>query len=253
MIHRYRSAFVAGLVIGLSLTTGPLVVAQDPSPPASPAASASPAPTLEPAVSPCPSPSPVASPTPSAAPPGAPESSPSLAPELAPTPSPEAEIPCPGETGSAITIPAGASPEEILALGIGGVELTVQSGGLQFVDTGARWYRQLVRALRSQDKTSEDVVQHIGSSEADGVLVGAFQVRGADASLLVDNAVAWLLEGFPSRRHDREAGNVGGKDVTVVRPARAEGRVIYFYPSGDAVWFVMASEAYIAEFLGALP
>ena len=255
MVLRHRLAAVAGLVLGLSLLTGPLVAAQDGSPPTSPLPSPSPVPSLQPgpATSPCPSPAVGASPVASAASSLAPEASPSAIPAASRSAFLQGEVDCPGDIGSTVTIPAGATVEEILALGIGGVELQVVSAPLTNLDPSSRFYRQLERALRRQDKSISDVVQHIGAAEADGVLVGAFQVPGADATPLVDSAIAWLLEGFPSRRHEQEAGQVGGKDVTIVRPARAQGRVIYFYPSADAVWFVMAPDDYAAGFLAALP
>jgi hypothetical protein len=252
MTHTHRLAAVAGLVVGLSIAAVPMAAAQDPSPAptASPEASVVPGASLTPVASPCPSPAALASPVVEAS--ISPVASASPDPAAAGTSFVQAEPPCPGDI-AAIAIPPGATIEEILALGIGGVELTVQSSPLQFVDPSSRWYRQLTRALRSQDKKPEDVLQHLGVSEPDEVLVGAFQVDGADASALVDNAIDWFLQGFPSSRYEREAGVVGGKEVAVIRPARLRGRIVYAYPSGDAVWFVMAPDAYATEFLAALP
>jgi hypothetical protein len=246
MTLRHRLALVAGLVVGLSTAIGPVAVAQDASPSASPAAMASPAPV----VSPCPPPGTVESPAPTASAAAAASASPAAAGTSA---SLQAETTCPDATGSTVVIPAGATVDEILALGIGGVELSVQSGGLQFVDPKSRWYRQLRRQLRAQRKTTDDVVQHIGTaSPPHEVLVAAFEIRGADAAPFLDLAIV-ALTGLELRRLDREAGEVAGKAVTIVRSAQSPDRALYFVPSGDAVWFVIGPDAFVTEFIGALP
>jgi hypothetical protein len=246
MTLRHRLALAAGLVVGLSVTTMPLASAQDASPSASPTAGAS----LAPLTSPCPSPAVVESPAPTASVAPAASASPAVA---SSTSFIQAEVNCPGDTGSATTIPLGTSVEDILELGIGGVEFQVQSGGLSFVDPKSRWFRQLRRELRAQDKSTEDVMQYVATGlPPNEVLVAAFEVRDADATPFLDLAIP-ALTGLELRRLDRSSEEIAGKSVTVVRSPQQRDRPLYFLPSDDAVWFVVGPEAFAAEFLGALP
>jgi len=110
---------------------------------------------------------------------------------------------------------------------------------------------QLVAALVPLGKTLDDV--SVGNATLNDALTGllALRVRGADASMLLPQVTPLIVAKFLSNpggfvqfgKPRQAAARVGGKDVTLLTPARkspsAGQAYAYFYAQDDVVWVII--------------
>ena len=112
-------------------------------------------------------------------------------------------------------------------------------------------FEQLVAALIPMGKTIDDV--SVGNATLNDALTGllALRVRGADASMLLPQVTPLVVAKFLSNpggfvqfgKPRQAAARVGGKDVTLLTPARkspdAGQAYAYLYAHDDVVWVII--------------
>jgi hypothetical protein len=146
---------------------------------------------------------------------------------------------------------------DLIPTSVGGEDLTVQtiegSSGSGFNDPKSRVYKAMTAGLESQGKTVDDITVSAAGDASGTMGILGIQVDGADANAFVDFGIETVLAGLPSRKHEKEPGEVAGKAVTILRPQQSMGRVFYVYPQGDIVWIVGGPDEVLEEIFTALP
>lgn len=140
---------------------------------------------------------------------------------------------------------------------IGGRALEVDSfqGAEAFADSDVP--QAILDALAVQGKTLDDVSIATGYSFDPSTMeligITAIQVAGGDMGSIADAFLQVFNGDTPPA--EQTPGQVGGKDVTVVRPTAesTDDELQYVYPHGDVLWVVAATEPALSEVFSKLP
>jgi hypothetical protein len=155
--------------------------------------------------------------------------------------------------------PAGASPdaglhadldlEARMPTSIGGQVLAVQSlgGTAVFAGTDEAAIQPLLAVIAAQGLTLDDVSIAVAYNEDYSVAITAMRAPGGDARALVDGVLGMAA---PGDQVSQAPGRIAGKEVIVVTDRNGPQQ---FYPQGDILWIIRATEPALTEILTALP
>jgi len=144
-----------------------------------------------------------------------------------------------------------AELEAMLPTQIGGVDVTTQSMSGKDLTTGGGVPAEFTAAIAAIGKTMDDVSAATGYALGESgtySAITAFRVRGTDMSSLQATLLPILLKGQGAEAETTL--QVAGKNVTA---ANVAGNMTYFYPHGDILWVVAATDPALTEIFQKLP
>ncbi len=170
----------------------------------------------------------------------------------------EESAPPDAATTLAQSVFAGAFPAELG--GAPWTSLTVTTGEASFETSSEEDRATMSAILEELDATIEDVAvlnaQQFNEDFSEYSIGSVLRVTDADAARLLELFLPEFAADFEDPM--QEAGQVSGKDVTILYDATTEGifgidQPFYFYATGDTLYVVTAAEPKLSELLDALP